>query len=80
MPLTADANHPDLVASTYEPLIPDFVNRREEAMRERSAVSWADRINVPLLILHGTADASISAVRTLAFAQNFSSSGKRTSW
>ena len=70
------ADHPELVTSIYEPLIPDFGNRRAEAMEERSAVRWADKINVPLLILHGTADAQVSATRALEFAQQLQALGK----
>lgn len=70
------ADHPELVTSIYAPLIPDFANRRAEAMAERSAVQWAGDINVPLLILHGTADTQISAARALEFAQRLQSFGK----
>ncbi len=45
-------------------------------MRERSAVEWADKINVPVLIMHGGADTSIRANRTLAFAGNLQEFGK----
>jgi dipeptidyl aminopeptidase/acylaminoacyl peptidase len=70
------ADHPELVTGIYEPLIPGFGSRREEVMEARSAVRWADRINVPLLILHGTADVQISATRALEFAQQLQALGK----
>ena len=70
------ADHPELVTGIYEPLIPDFRSRRAEVMTERSAVRWADRLNVPLLVLHGTADAQISATRALEFAQRLQALGK----
>ncbi len=69
-------DHPELVTTIYKELIPDFDKRREEAMRERSAVQWADKINVPVLIMHGSADRSIGAGRTLAFAQKLQELGK----
>ena len=69
-------DHPDLVTTIYEQLIPDFKLRREEAMRERSVVSWPDKINIPLLLMHGGADAQISAVRTLTLAQKLQALGK----
>lgn len=69
-------DHPDYVTSIYRELIPDFDKRRDEAMRERSAVQWADKINVPVLIMHGSADSSIGAGRTLAFAQKLQELGK----
>ena len=70
------ADHPELVTTIYEPLIPGFGSRRAEVMEERSAVRWAERIGVPLLLLHGTADAQISATRALEFAQRLQSLGK----
>jgi dipeptidyl aminopeptidase/acylaminoacyl peptidase len=45
-------------------------------MQARSAVQWVDKLDVPLLILHGTADAQISATRALEFAQRLQSLGK----
>jgi dipeptidyl aminopeptidase/acylaminoacyl peptidase len=42
------------------PLVwPDFAQRREEIIRTRSAMHWAQRINVPVLIMHGGADQDI---------------------
>jgi dipeptidyl aminopeptidase/acylaminoacyl peptidase len=70
------ADHPELVTSIYEPLIPDFRSRRAQVMQARSAVQWVDKLDVPLLILHGTADAQISATRALEFAQRLQSLGK----
>jgi dipeptidyl aminopeptidase/acylaminoacyl peptidase len=69
-------DHPELVSTIYQELIPDFEKRRDEAMRERSAVQWPEKISVPLLIMHGTADRSIGAGRTLAFAQKLQDLGK----
>jgi dipeptidyl aminopeptidase/acylaminoacyl peptidase len=68
--------HPELVTSIYKELIPDFDKRRDEAMRERSATYWADKINVPLLIMHGSSDASIRAGGTLALAKKLQELGK----
>lgn len=47
---------PELVDRVYKQLIPDFDKKGEEALRERSAVYWPEKINVPLLILQGGAD------------------------
>jgi dipeptidyl aminopeptidase/acylaminoacyl peptidase len=54
--LAGSKERPELVERVHKELIPDFDKRPQEVMRERSAVYWADRINAPLLILHGTAD------------------------
>jgi dipeptidyl aminopeptidase/acylaminoacyl peptidase len=70
------ADHPELIETVYRQLIPDFELRREEAMRERSAVYWADRVNVPLLLMHGSADQQVSSARTLELAQKLQALGK----
>jgi dipeptidyl aminopeptidase/acylaminoacyl peptidase len=69
-------DHPDLIENVFKPLIPDFAAHREERMRERSAVEWPERLNVPLLIMHGAADQQISATRTLELAQKLQALGK----
>ncbi|MFL6617712.1 MAG: alpha/beta hydrolase family protein [Povalibacter sp.] len=44
----------------YAPLIwPDLEQRREVIVQTRSAVQWADRLNAPILIMHGGADEDI---------------------
>lgn len=70
------ADHPDLVENIYRPLIPDFATRGDEAMRERSAVYWPERLNVPLLLMHGGADQQVAASRTLELAQKLQALGK----
>jgi len=35
---------------------PELATRREEIVRSRSAVYWAEKINTPVLIMHGGAD------------------------
>lgn len=61
-------DHPELIDMIYKELIPDYGTRRDEAMRERSAVYWADQLRVPLLLMHGTSDEQIDARRTLDLA------------
>lgn len=69
-------DHPELVETIYKQLIPDFERRADEAMRERSAVYWPERINVPLLLMHGASDQQVSATRTLELAQKLQTLGK----
>jgi dipeptidyl aminopeptidase/acylaminoacyl peptidase len=38
---------------------PDFEQHRDEIIRTRSALSWAERIQAPVLIMHGAADQDI---------------------
>ena len=67
---------PGLVANVYKELIPDFDKNTEERLRERSAVYWADKINVPVLMAHGGADWRVSANEALSLAQKLQSLGK----
>lgn len=67
---------PALIADVWRELIPGFDKRAEESMRERSAVYWADRIDVPILILHGGADWRVSPDEALAIAQKLQAAGK----
>jgi len=65
----------------YEPLKktiwPDFDARREEILLKRSAIKWADKINVPLLIMHGGNDQSVSPAQSLNFVQELQRLGKK---
>ena len=45
-------------------------------MRERSVIYWADKINVPLLLLHGGADWRVDPGDSLSLAQKLQSLGK----
>ncbi|HEX5709023.1 MAG TPA: prolyl oligopeptidase family serine peptidase [Pyrinomonadaceae bacterium] len=40
----------------FRDTFPDYDRRKEEHLTNRSAVRWADRVSVPLLILHGGDD------------------------
>ncbi len=62
-------DRPEMREHVLKELIPDFDKRADEAMRERSAIYWADRINVPVLILHGAADWRADAGQALGIAQ-----------
>ena len=57
-------------------MIPGYASHPADAMRERSVVAWPERIAVPLLILHGTADTIVSPVRALEFAQQLQRLGR----
>jgi dipeptidyl aminopeptidase/acylaminoacyl peptidase len=49
-------DRPEMIYAVYRQLIPGFSQNGPALLRERSAVDWPERINAPLLILHGTAD------------------------
>lgn len=49
--------------------------RREQNMEERSAVRWADKLNVPVLIIQGGADPAVSANHALELARKLEEAG-----
>jgi dipeptidyl aminopeptidase/acylaminoacyl peptidase len=56
------------IEATYAALIPDYASRPAEVLRERSAVHWPQRLDAPLLLLHGTLDWRVDAGQSLALA------------
>jgi len=57
-------------------LWPDYETTKIEIFRTRSAISWADRLNVPLLIMHGGRDKSVSPEQSLLLAQQLQKLGR----
>ena len=55
---------------------PDFEARKEEHLKNRSAVFWADKLNVPLLIMHGGADPGTSPTQAIALAAKLQELGR----
>lgn len=62
--------------SVYKRLIPDFEAREHEALTERSAVYWPEKISCPLLLLHGTADDRVHHRQSEALAEKLEALGK----
>ena len=54
---------------------PDYEARREEHLKSRSAIFWADQLNVPLLIMHGGADPGTAPAQAMALAQKLQELG-----
>jgi dipeptidyl aminopeptidase/acylaminoacyl peptidase len=48
---------------------PDYEHRAQEEYRARSAVYWADQINVPVLILHSRTDRMVPVTQALRMAE-----------
>ena len=74
-------DRPDFVNgdSTYDGFArvwPDFAHRAKEHYADRSAVQWADRINVPVLILHSRTDRLVSVRHALRMAAALEEHGK----
>ena len=53
-------------------LIPDYASKGSSALRERSVMDWPEKVNVPLMMLHGGDDAEVPATEALAFATKLS--------
>ena len=64
----------------YDPLIkqiwPDYAAHKDEIIQRRSAVRWVDRLNVPLLLMHGGGDYTVNPEQTLNLAQLLQKAGK----
>jgi len=55
---------------------PDYEHCAEEQYRARSAMYWADQINVPVLILHSRTDRMVSVTQALRMAEALQEKGK----
>lgn len=70
-------SHPQQYSSALMSQIwPDYESRKTEIFRARSASSWADRLNVPLLIMHGGGDKSVNTAHSLLLAQQLQKLGR----
>ncbi|MFL6236222.1 MAG: alpha/beta hydrolase family protein [Thermoanaerobaculia bacterium] len=70
-------DRPEMIYAVYRQLIPGFSRNGPALLRERSAVDWPERINVPILILHGTADWRTNPKdQALAVAEKLKALGK----
>ncbi|HEV7692346.1 MAG TPA: prolyl oligopeptidase family serine peptidase [Hyphomonadaceae bacterium] len=55
---------------------PGFPANEAETGETRSAIRWADRINAPLLIMHGGADEDVAPANAIALADKLKALGK----
>ncbi len=64
-------DRPRMEAGVYRELIPGYAAHRDEALRARSPVLWADKLSrtTPILVLHGTADWRVNPRDALAMAR-----------
>ncbi len=54
---------------------PDFPQRRGEIAFRRSAMSWPEKLRLPLLLMHGGKDLDVSATQTLRLAHALAKAG-----
>jgi dipeptidyl aminopeptidase/acylaminoacyl peptidase len=71
-----EARRPEMGRKVNAELIPQYGTHRVEQLRRRSAIHWAERINVPLLLLHGTADWRVDPADSLRLALRLQELGK----
>lgn len=57
-------------------LWPNYESRKNEIAKARSAIFWADRLSVPLLIMHGGNDKSVNPEQSLTLAQQLQKLGR----
>jgi dipeptidyl aminopeptidase/acylaminoacyl peptidase len=64
-------DRPAMEAHVYRELVPGFDQHRDEALRARSPVLWADKLShtTPILLLHGTADWRVGPRDALAMSR-----------
>lgn len=54
----------------------DFDKNRENIIKSRSAIHWAEEINAPVLIMNGGSDSGVSPIHSLTLAQKLQSLNK----
>ncbi len=66
-------DRPSMEQHVYAELIPNYWENKEEELKKRSAVFWADKFpkNVPILMLHGNADWRVKPENSLKLAMEF---------
>ncbi len=66
-------DRPNMETMVYSELIPDYWNQKEEELKKRSAVYFADRLprDVPILLLHGNIDWRVKSTHALNMALEF---------
>jgi len=64
-------DRPSMETGVYRELIPGFAEHREESLRARSPVLWAEKLShtTPILVLHGTADWRVDPHDALAMSR-----------
>lgn len=60
---------PEIYLPLLRSIWSDYDSRKDEVAKRRSAVRWADKINSPLLLMHGGDDKAVDPQQTLSFAR-----------
>jgi dipeptidyl aminopeptidase/acylaminoacyl peptidase len=69
---------PEMESEVAAQLVPDWTAQRANAMATRSAVRFVDRLprNVPILLVHGTADKRVDPRDSMDMAQELFATGR----
>lgn len=68
---------PEMIEKVYRQTIPDYDKNPKQALLSRSAIYWADEIETPILLLHGTADEAVDLSNSQKLAEKLSEYNKR---
>ena len=52
-------------------VFPNYETRKSEIAKTRSAIFWPEKLNVPLLIMHGGADRSVKPYSRCSLRSNY---------
>jgi dipeptidyl aminopeptidase/acylaminoacyl peptidase len=66
--VTEIQSRPEMETAVYRELMPDYDKRKQEHLQARSAMYWAEKLIVPLLIQHGGADWRVQPSQSLKLA------------
>lgn len=67
------ADRPEMETHVIAELVPDYWTNKEEELHSRSALKWVDKFpkNVPILMMHGTADWRVKPEQSMSLALEF---------
>src|SRR5690606_26802309 len=58
---TCIRDRPEMETHVYAEIIPDYYEKKDEILKDRSVVFWPEKLSeIPLLLLHGTADKRVN--------------------
>jgi dipeptidyl aminopeptidase/acylaminoacyl peptidase len=64
----------------FKRFIPDYPDHAEDAFEQRSAIHWPEKLNVPLLLMHGDADDIVLAQQSRDLHQKMEALGKQVKY
>jgi dipeptidyl aminopeptidase/acylaminoacyl peptidase len=70
------SQYPDKYEGIADQLLPNWRTDPEEVLGRRSAVKWAESIDIPLLIMHGGNDQSMPVTQSLELVDRLQKHGK----